>query len=1024
MPQLVPQLHQVLGGLLLEIAREVGAARARQPARVLDAFPDLVVADVAQGIVERLGRLLLFGAGLRRHLVDLPLQVGYLRGHLVLALDEPAHAFRGDLVCAGDVHRFLGDVELLLDQLLAPLQGILRVPLDAPGLIALQQSPRGPQPVERGTGVGGCLASSGGGSFPHRVGGVLKLARRLRQALVGLHARELLQAPRLLLHLIGERALVLCAAPGGTLRAVGEALLALGLLLLAPRQFAQALKRLVDLLVGLLALAALHALVLVLELVQLQLEKVGEVVRVGPATPASAPAALLLAHLHLVVERFRAQQVLQGLLFLGERALRVGGVQPLHRGLHLLHRLRQQLGDLFELGIAHHAPVVEARRQGRDLVAKPLLREPHHDQPLAEPLRRVAVAVPVQVEGRRDDLPLLFGKLLFAAHLATAAATTAASGLLLGLAELGVEAADLEEVDVADGFLAARARVVARLGVVGDDVARDELVLLQEERVARAHFAQGRGPGAEQFDGLFLAAVDRKDELELPDAVVVIGARLDEELLQRRGACVAAGAGEGERRRLVVQHVDGVLGGGGHQPGARALHLEVVEAVLLHHEGSGEGAVLVRRQFARQRVVAPQVGARGGNRGEGAQMDAGSAQDRDVATVVDGAVGKPGIGREIVHQLEPVHVRQDLHIDPVQVRLHARGAHEILGDVFHAEEHDLELPGILLARVARQEHGQGAEFTVGAGAQEEFRVYGVETQVARRDAQIRAARDGDVARGHLDGVGVDLRRVRRRREQCRGAGAQEGRAGQEDDEDGERDARDGRRPAEQPRPLDPVSAIHGARLLDRGLHEPLHQRGRVRRARGLGVGPRVDRAQDRGLEGWLVLFQIERDLRVGRPPPERAHQEPDSHHEQREPGEDAEAVHYRGAEAAAFHPPGGHQEGDQPDPEQRGQPAQRDAHAPAGSHVANGVEKLESGAVVESCRHLCSPPLRCDACPPTVLPMAGWRPFVTNNWRQSSPVPEAGTPPPADTTRFPGAVPCPPARVRRRLRPPRRRPDW
>ena len=377
----------MLGGLLFEVAREVGAARARKPARVLDPFPDLVVADVAQGIVERLGRLPLLRAGVRGHLIDLPLQVRDLLGHLVLALDEPAHALRGDLFRAGDGHRFLGDVELLLDELLAPLQGVLRVPFDAPGLIALQQSPGGTKPVQRGTRIGGGLAPSCGGRFPHRVGGVLELARRLRQALVGLHARELLQAPRLLFHLIGERALVLGAAPGGSLRAVGEALLALGLLLLAPGQLAQALERLVDLLVGLLALAALYALVLVLELVELQFEEIREVVRAGPAAPASAAPALLLAHLHLVVERFRAQQVLERLLLLGKRALRVGGVEPLHGGLHLLHRLRQQLGDLLELGIAHHAPVVEARHQGRDLVAKSLLREPHHDHPLAEPLR-------------------------------------------------------------------------------------------------------------------------------------------------------------------------------------------------------------------------------------------------------------------------------------------------------------------------------------------------------------------------------------------------------------------------------------------------------------------------------------------------------------------------------------------------------------------------------------------------------------------------------------------------------------
>ena len=404
-----------------------------------------------------------------------------------------------------------------------------------------------------------------------------------------------------------------------------------------------------------------------------------------------------------------------------------------------------------------------------------------------------------------------------------------------------------------------------------------------------------------------------------------------------------------------MQHVDGVLGRGGHQPGARALHLEVIEAVLLHHEGSGEGAVVGGRQFARQRVVAPQVGARGGNRGEDTQVDAGSAQHRDVAAVVDGAVRQPGVGREIVHQLEPVHVGQDLHVDAVEVRLHAGGAHEVLGDLFHAEEHDLELAGILLSGVACQEHGQGPEFTVGAGAQEEFRIGGVESKVARRNAQVRAARDGGVARGHLDRVGIDLRRVRRRREQHRGAVAQEGRPGQENDEDGDRDPRDRGGPAQQRRPLDAVSAIHGARLPDRRLHEPLHERGGVRRTRGLGVGSRVDRTQDRGLQGWLVLLEVERDLRVGRPSPERTQEEPEAHPEQREPGEDPEAVDDRRAEAAALHPPGGHQEGHQADAEQRRQSAQRDSHAPAVSHMADGIEQLESGALVESCRHLSSP---------------------------------------------------------------------
>ena len=1012
----------MVGGLLLEITREVGAARARQPARVLNPFLDLVVPDVAQSLVERLGRLLLLGTGVGRHLVDLPLQVGDLLEHLVLALDEPAHALRGDLVGAGDVDRFPGDLQLLLDQLFAPPQRVLRVALHPPGLVALQEPPRGAQPVQRGTRVGGTLVSSSRGRLPHRVGGVLKLARRLGQTLVGLHARQLLEAPRLLLHLVGERALVLRAAPGGSLRTVGEALSSLGLLFLAPGQLAQALQRLVDLLVRLLAFAALHALVLVLELVQLQLEEVGEVLRARAAAPApSSSTALLLAYLHLVVERLRAQEILQRLLLLGESAPRIGGVQPVHGGLHLLHRPRKQFGDLLELGIPHHAPVVEARDESRHLVAKPFLRQPHHDQALVEALRRIARAVPVQIEGRRNDLPLLLRELLLVAR-ARASAASPSAGLLLRLAEIGLEAPDLEEVDVADRLLAAGARVVPRLGVVGDDVAGDKLVFLEEERVSRAHLAHWRRARAEQLDGLLLPAVDREDELHLPDAVVVVRARLHEELLQRVGALVAARAGEGKSRRLVVQHVDGVLGRGGDEPGARTLHLDAVEAVPLHHEGAREGAVLRRSQLARQRVVAPQVGPRAGNRGEGAQMHAGAAQHRDVAALVDGPIRQTGVGRELVHQLEPVHVRQDLDIDAVQIGLHAGGAHEVLGDVVHAEEHDFELGGVVLAGLVRREHGQGTELALGARAQEKIRLGGVEAQVAGGDALVRAARDGDVPRGHLDGVRVDLRGAGGGREQDRGSVAQERRAGQEDDEGGETDPRDRGGPAEERRPLDAVSAIHGARLLDRGLHESPDQRRGLRRPLGPGIGSGVDRAQDGGLEGWFVLLQVERDLRVGGPPPERANQAPEPHREKRHPGEDPEAVDHGGAEAASLHSPGGHQERDQSDPEQRRQPAQRDSHAPAASHMADGVEQLQSGAVVELCGHLSSPFSGATNCwPPVRPPTAGWRLFATSNWRRPSPEPGGGRPPPGDTTRILGAVPCPPARVRPRCRRPRGR---
>ena len=102
------------------------------------------------------------------------------------------------------------------------------------------------------------------------------------------------------LPLVGRRLRPCCAA-------AGAAALPLGLLLLALGQLLQLLGQLVDLVVGLLLLRALAGLVLVLQLVQLELEEVGQVFRFialaaafafatacspGPRTPPPPSAGL------------------------------------------------------------------------------------------------------------------------------------------------------------------------------------------------------------------------------------------------------------------------------------------------------------------------------------------------------------------------------------------------------------------------------------------------------------------------------------------------------------------------------------------------------------------------------------------------------------------------------------------------------------------------------------------------------------------------------------------------------------
>ena len=79
----------------------------------------------------------------------------------------------------------------------------------------------------------------------------------------------------------------------------GGPALPLCLLLLPPGQFLQGLHFLLELGAGLPALTALDGLVLVLELVEFELEDIGQVVRSRAAAPAAAPL-LPLTDLYLI----------------------------------------------------------------------------------------------------------------------------------------------------------------------------------------------------------------------------------------------------------------------------------------------------------------------------------------------------------------------------------------------------------------------------------------------------------------------------------------------------------------------------------------------------------------------------------------------------------------------------------------------------------------------------------------------------------------------------------------------------
>ncbi len=111
----------------------------------------------------------------------------------------------------------------------------------------------------------------------------------------------MLQLARRFLELLGELALRVAAvaAAGSGLTGLQRAPLTLDLLLLPPRELLQLLDHLIDLLIALLHLGALLHLVLVRELVELELEKVREVLG-HLAAATTAASTLLHRDLHFV----------------------------------------------------------------------------------------------------------------------------------------------------------------------------------------------------------------------------------------------------------------------------------------------------------------------------------------------------------------------------------------------------------------------------------------------------------------------------------------------------------------------------------------------------------------------------------------------------------------------------------------------------------------------------------------------------------------------------------------------------
>ena len=213
----------------------------------------------------------------------------------------------------------------------------------------------------------------------------------------------------------------------------------------------------------------------------------------------------------------------------------------------------------------------------------------------------------------------------------------------------------------------------------------------------------------------------------------------------------------------------------------------------------------------------------------------------------------------------------------------------------------------------------------------------IETRKLRGDDLVRAARDGRIARLDRDPVRHGRFYVTREHEQG-GSGMPQIRRTEGDQGDrGCGHGGDRRRIASHRLPLDPLPVFDGSRLFDRFFDQLSHQRLRMRRRR---VPPGFDGADDRRLQGRLVLLEIHRHLLVGHPPQQRSNEQIRDQRRDCRGQDDAEGDDGLGREACRLERAGRHDEDDQAEGCDPHRTAQRQFRAPAAAHLLDHPEEF------------------------------------------------------------------------------------
>ena len=414
-------------------------------------------------------------------------------------------------------------------------------------------------------------------------------------------------------------------------------------------ELAEPLAHLIQFLLRLVRRLALHRLILVAHPVGFELEEIREILG-GRATAApTASAATTHLHLHLAVRRLGALHPLQGTLFRRQRVVCTAEPQRLLSSLHVECRG-------IELGLDHreggvhtgHIPLGDALGQGLHL----LLQASLHDGQGREVLAALALAGPGAVahpvEGAGHDFTLTRREPVHRALTATTAAPTT----LLGLAVVAPERPDLQEVDVAGGGVAA---AVGGHRVVGNQVAGLQGHLLEEEGVRGPEVHGGAADVLRQSQSLFLTAVDTVPELDLRDAVIVISANRDGDLLEEVRLGIPSRLVNAHHRRQVLERLDRVVDGARNHRSVRGHQIHPVVPVPLQAERRGDAAVLHHLQRRGSAIIEAELASGHRHRHHGAHDHVGADHRRQVTTILDDLRRQAGVSRKLQLQSHLLH---------------------------------------------------------------------------------------------------------------------------------------------------------------------------------------------------------------------------------------------------------------------------------------------------------------------------------------------------------------------------------